>query len=226
MKGKCTRVKCKEKESTHGQTRISFKGHLSKTRWVVLASWSSPMEMHMKDNLLTTEPVEMGRWLRTQVTPMRANLWTISSKGKESSTWRMETYTKDNFSKENGTAVARFSFLMRPLKRAYGCRTRSNDILCSLIIFLSGRKQFQIRLLKLFGYKDHFFTTSTFLGRVLIRLEAFVTLVMNDIHLSRIVNLNCVWIYPVLVLRRKGYLQLLITKVTHCSLVLLFRKLW
>ncbi len=32
MKDKCTRVKCKEKESTHGRIKTYFKGHLSKTR--------------------------------------------------------------------------------------------------------------------------------------------------------------------------------------------------
>ncbi len=113
MKDKCTREKCKEKESTHGQIRTYFKEHLSKTRWMVLASWSLPMEMHMKDNLSTIEHAEMERWSHIQVTPMRVSSWTISSKGKESSTWKMEISIKGSFSKENGMVVERFYFLMR-----------------------------------------------------------------------------------------------------------------
>ncbi len=46
----------------------------------------------------------------------------------------MEISIKDSFSKENGTVVERFYFLMRQYNREYGCRIRNNDIVCSLII--------------------------------------------------------------------------------------------
>ena len=128
MRDKCTREKCKEKASIHGPIKMFFKVHLFKIKWTASESLCLQMEMLIRDNLLTTEHVEMVKWLLIQVTLIKVNLWTILNRVKVNNTWKMETFTKVNFTRANGTVVARSFSPMLQSKKVCGFKTKSNDI--------------------------------------------------------------------------------------------------